>query len=508
MSAEAGAVAPVLKASDIRKHFAGVDALRGVDLDLYAGEVHALVGENGAGKSTMVKILAGIHKPDAGAIRIDGELQEIANPEHSRTLGIAVVHQEPVLFPQLSVAENIYLENPPRTRFGNVDWRRMYAEAQDKLDGFGVPLSARRPVEGLSAAEQQLVELARALTFKAKVLVLDEATASLSSTEVERLFALVQSLKEQGVALMFVGHRLDEVFRVADRLTVLRDGALVRTAMAPEVTIDDVIRAMVGRQLDSLYPKVKGDIGETVLEATGLTRRGFFEDVSFDLRRGEILGFAGLVGAGRTEIARAIFGIDSLDAGTIRINGSAVVPRSPKQMMREGIALVPEDRHAQGVVLELPITPNITLPVLPELARGGMLDTGREERLAQEYAERLQVKASSLKQVVASLSGGNQQKVVLAKWLVTKPSIIILDDPTRGIDVGTKAEVHRLMSSLATEGVAIILISNELDEVRAMSDRLLVFSRGRLAARFDQPPFDEEQVMAAAVDARPEEVAS
>ena len=499
---------PVLEARGIEKRFGGVAALRGVDLELRAGEVNALVGENGAGKSTMVKVLAGIHQPDAGTIRIAGEEHVIAGPQDSRAHGIAVVHQEPVLFPQLTVAENIYLENPPLTGTGNVDWRLMYREAQEKLDSFGVPLSARRLVEGLSAAEQQLVELARALTFNARVLVLDEATASLSANEVTRLFTLVESLKQQGVALMFVGHRLEEVFHLADRITVFRDGALVTTSPASEATVDDVIRWMVGRQLDALYPKVEAEIGGPVLEVEGLTRRGEFEDVTFQLRRGEILGFAGLVGAGRTEIARAIFGIDRLDAGTVRIDGAPIVPRSPEQMMEAGIALVPEDRHGQGLVLDLPITPNISLPVLRSLARGGVLDRDAEERLAREYAERLQIKASGLDQIVSSLSGGNQQKVVIAKWLVTRPKIIILDDPTRGIDVGTKAEVHRLMSSLAAEGLAIILISNELDEVKAMSDRLLVFSRGRLAAQFDHPPFDEEKVMAAAIGASLQELTS
>jgi rhamnose transport system ATP-binding protein len=315
-------------------------------------------------------------------------------------------------------------------------------------------------------------------------------------------------MKSQGVALMFVGHRLEEVFHLADRITVLRDGALVKTEMAAKATVDEVIRWMVGRQLDALYPKVKAEIGEPVLQVEGLTSAGVFEDVSFELRRGEILGFAGLVGAGRTELARAIFGIDKPDAGTIRISGKPVVPRSPEQMMGEGIALVPEDRHGQGLILELPITPNITLPVLRKLSRGAVLDRDAEERLAQDYAERLQIKASGLDQIVSSLSGGNQQKVVIAKWLVTKPSIIILDDPTRGIDVGTKAEVHRLISGLAAEGLAIILISNELDEVKAMSDRLLVFSRGRLAAHFDSPPFDEEKVMAAAIGASLQELTS
>jgi rhamnose transport system ATP-binding protein len=499
---------PVLHAQGIEKRFDGVAALRGVDLELHAGEVNALVGENGAGKSTMVKILAGIHQPDAGTIRMGGAEHVIAGPEDSRAHGIAVVHQEPVLFPQLTVAENIYLENPPLTRTGNVDWRVMYREAQEKLDGFGVPLSARRLVEGLSAAEQQLVELARALTFKARVLVLDEATASLSANEVARLFTLVESLKQQGVALMFVGHRLEEVFHLADRITVLRDGALVKTSPASEATVDDVIRWMVGRQLDALYPKVQAEIGDPILEVEGLTRRGEFEDVSFELRRGEILGFAGLVGAGRTEIARAIFGIDRLDAGTLRIDGKPVVPRSPEQMMEAGIALVPEDRHGQGLVLDLPITPNISLPVLRSLSRRAVLDRAAEESLAREYASRLQIKASGLEQVVSSLSGGNQQKVVIAKWLVTRPKIIILDDPTRGIDVGTKAEVHRLMSNLAAEGLAIILISNELDEVKAMSDRLLVFSRGHLSGHFDRPPFDEEKIMAAAIGASLQELTS
>jgi rhamnose transport system ATP-binding protein len=284
------ASAPVLEARGIDKRFGGVAALRGVDLDLYRGEVNALVGENGAGKSTMVKVLAGIHQPDAGTVRIDGDEHVITGPRDSREHGIAVVHQEPVLFPQLTVAENIYLENPPLTRTGSVDWRRMYKEAQARLDSFGVPLSARRLVEGLSAAEQQLVELARALTFEAKVLVLDEATASLSASEVARLFALVESMKQQGVALMFVGHRLEEVFHLADRITVLRDGALVRSAAASEATVENVIRWMVGRQLDALYPKVEAQIGAPVLEVEGLTSRGFFEDVSFELRRGEILG--------------------------------------------------------------------------------------------------------------------------------------------------------------------------------------------------------------------------
>jgi rhamnose transport system ATP-binding protein len=493
--------APVLELEGIEKRFAGVHALRGVDLALYPGEVHALVGENGAGKSTLVKVLAGIHEPDAGTIEIAGAEQEIAGPQQSRALGIAVVHQEPVLFPQLTVAENIYLEYPPRTRLGSVDWRRMYHSAQQQLDSFGVQLSARRLVEGLSAAEQQLVELARALTFEAQVLVLDEATASLSANEVDRLFSLVESLKQSGVALMFVGHRLEEVFHLADRITVLRDGALVKTSMAAETNVDEVIRSMVGRKLDVLYPKVQAYIGDPVLEVEGLTSRGLFEDVSFTLNRGEILGFAGLVGAGRTEIARAVFGIDPLDSGTVRVKGEPVTPRSPGQMMREGLALVPEDRHGQGVVLEMPITPNVTLPVLASIARHGVLDRGTEERMAGEQAERLQVRSAGLSQLVGSLSGGNQQKVVLAKWLLTNPSIMILDDPTRGIDVGTKAEVHRLMSTLASEGLAIILISNELPEVMAMSDRLLVFSRGRVAARFDSPPFDEERVMAAAIGA-------
>jgi rhamnose transport system ATP-binding protein len=493
--------APRLDAVGLDKRFDAVHALAHVDLQLFAGEVHALLGENGAGKSTLVKILGGIHRADAGEVRIDGEAVDVGTPPASRAQGIAVVHQDPILFGDLTVAENIYLERLPRRRGGPVDWRRLYADAQALLDGLGVRLSARRRVEGLTSSEQQLVEIARALSLDARVLVLDEATSALSAPEVDRLFGIVRSLRADGVAIAFVGHRLEEVFALADRITVLRDGARVITAPASELTPADVIRHMVGRRLDVLFPKTPVTPGETVLAVRGLTRDGRFADVSFELRRGEILGFAGLVGAGRTEVAHVLFGLERADAGEIELHGERVVPRAPADMLRRGLAYVPEDRHRHGVILEMSVSANVTLPVLPSLSRRGLLDRSRERAVAGESVQRLQVKAAGLDQELRALSGGNQQKVVLAKWLLPHPAVLILDDPTRGIDVGTKAEVHRLMSELAADGLAIVLISNELPEVMAMSDRVLVFQRGRVAAAFDAPPFDEEAIMAAAIGA-------
>jgi len=489
---------PIIELVGIAKQFGAVQALRGVDLNLYPGEVHALVGENGAGKSTLVKILAGIYKPDAGVVKVSGEVRELRSPTQAQSLGIAIVQQEPMLFPDLDVAENVFMGRHPRDRFGRVDWKRMYREVDQLLASLDVTLSSHTPVQGLSVAEQQLVEIAKALSIQARVLVLDEPTAALSSHEVEELFAIVKQLRERGVAILFVSHRLDEVFTIADRLTVFRDGTHIITAPVSEMTAEELIKHMVGRELSNLFPKGESEIGDVVLEVRQLTRSGVFADVSFQLRRGEILGFAGLVGAGRTEVARVLFGIDRAESGEIWLKGKKVRIRSPQQAMDYGIAYVPEDRHQQGLVMNFSIASNVTLAILPLVSRLGLLDPRRERKIASAYSSQLNVRSSGVEQFVNALSGGNQQKVVLGKWLATNPSVLILDEPTRGIDVGAKAEVHRIISDLAARGLAIILISSDLPEVLAMADRVIVLHEGHVTGTFARSEATQERVMFAA----------
>ena len=489
---------PIVELGGIAKHFGGVQALRGVDFSLFPGEVHALVGENGAGKSTLVKILAGIHRPDVGVVKVGGEVIELRSPTQAQALGIAVVYQEPMLFPDLDVAENVFMGRHPRDRFGRVDWKRMYREVDQLLASLDVPLSSHTPVQGLSVAEQQLVEIAKALSLQARVLVLDEPTAALSSHEVEELFAIVKQLRERGVAVLFVSHRLEEVFKIADRLTVFRDGTLIITAPVSEMNTEEIIKHMVGRELSNLFPKGEVEIGEVVLEVRHLTRPGVFADVSFQLRRGEILGFAGLVGAGRTEVARVLFGIDRAESGEIWLKGKKVHIRSPQHAMDNGIAYVPEDRHQHGLIMNFSIAANITLAILQQVSRLGLVDPRREREIAGEYSRRLRIRSSGVEQLVNALSGGNQQKVVLSKWLATNPSVLILDEPTRGIDVGAKAEVHRIISDLAARGLAIILISSELQEVLAMADQVIVLHEGRVTGTFARSEATQERVMFAA----------
>ncbi len=489
---------PIVELVGISKHFGGVQALRDVDFQVFPGEVHALVGENGAGKSTLVKILAGIHRPDAGVVKFDGQVIELRSPTQAQALGIAVVQQEPMLFPDLDVAENVFMGRHPRDRFGRVDWKRMYREVDQLLASLDVSLDSHMPVQGLSVAEQQLVEIAKALSLQARVLVLDEPTAALSAHEVDELFAIVKQLRERGVAILFVSHRLEEIFSIGDRLTVLRDGAHIITAPVSEMSTEEIIRHMVGRELSNLFPKGEAEIGEVVLEVRHLTRPGVFSDVSFQLRRGEILGFAGLVGAGRTEVARVLFGIDRAESGEIWLKGRQVEIRSPQQAMEHGIAYVPEDRHQQGLVMNFSIAANVTLPILQKVSRLGLVDPRRERQLARAYSEQLRVRSTGVEQLVNALSGGNQQKVVLGKWLATEPSVLILDEPTRGIDVGAKSEVHRIISELAARGLAIILISSELPEVLAMADRVIVLHEGRVTGTFTRAEATQERVMFAA----------
>jgi rhamnose transport system ATP-binding protein len=429
---------------------------------------------------------------------IGGDDLNMHGPRDAKARGIAVIHQEPALFPDLDVAENVYMGRQPLDRSRGIAWKRMYRDVAELLRSLGVSLDPRAPVQGLSVADQQLVEIAKALSMDARVVVMDEPTAALSSRETEELFRIIKDLRGRDVAVLFISHRLEEVFALSDTVTVLRDGAHVITASAAELDTAALIRHMVGRELGDLFPKEAAEIGEPVLEVRNLRREGVFRDVSFALRRGEIVGLAGLVGAGRSEVARAIFGIDPLDEGEILRDGAPVAIRSPRAALKAGLAFVPEDRQHQGLVLEMAIDDNATLPLLRRLSRFGLVNRRRERELAEDFTSRLQVKAVGLQIPVRALSGGNQQKVVLAKWLATDPSVLILDEPTRGIDIGTKAEVHRIVSGLAARGLAILLISSELPEVLAMSDRVLVMHEGRLTGEFTRDEADQETIMRAA----------
>jgi rhamnose transport system ATP-binding protein len=489
---------PIIKMTSISKNFAGVQALKEVQFDLYPGEVHAILGENGAGKSTLIKIITGVHQPTSGQIELHGQQIQFADPRESRGHGIAAIYQEPSLFPDLDIAENIFVGRQPIKAGGRIDWGTMYSEAATLLETLGVELNPKTKARDLSVAQQQMVEIARALSVSAQILIMDEPTSSLTLSEVEDLFRIVHRLREGGTAIVFISHRLEDLFELADRVTVLRDGSYVDTRSMAGITTEQLIQMMVGRTLDDLFPKQDVEAGNIILKVEELSVTGIFSKVSFELRRGEILGMAGLVGAGRTDVARSIFGITPATGGQIIIDGQPVSITSPRQAMDLGLAYVPEDRQHHGLVLPMPIAYNITLPKLADYAAGGWIKNGNENQAAQNAATQLAVKASSIWQKGNELSGGNQQKVVLAKWLSTKPRVLILDEPTRGIDVGTKAAVHGLMSQLAAEGIAIIMISSELPEILGMSDRILVMREGHLTAQMSRDEATQEKIMLAA----------
>jgi rhamnose transport system ATP-binding protein len=489
---------PLVELRGIEKSYGGVRALDDVSFSVDRGSVHALVGENGAGKSTVVKILTGVVQPDDGDVLIDGEPQRIGDPQSAHKAGIVAMFQEPTVFPDLSVAENVFAGRHRRTALRTVGWKAMRSEASRILEELGADFPADAPVRGLGVADRQLLEIAKALSSSARVLIMDEPTAALSPHEVENLFATVRRLRDRGVAIVFVSHRLEEVTAVADTVTVLRDGGHVATRPAAELSHGEIVRLMVGRSLDALFPKEEAEIGDVVLRAEGLARRGVFSGVSFELRRGEIAGLAGFVGSGRTEVARSIFGIDRLDAGTLWISGHRFRPRSPRAALRRGLAYLPEDRLQQGLVQPMSISANTSMAVLPRLTPAGILQPWRERRLARRFMEQLRIRATSPAQVVRSLSGGNQQKVVLSKWLAAEPRILILDEPTHGVDVGTKADVHRAISHLAAQGLTILMISSELPEILGMSDRVLVMREGRLVAELSRAAATEERIIEAA----------
>jgi rhamnose transport system ATP-binding protein len=488
-------VAPILELRDATKSYGAVRALRDGNLSLRPGEVRALMGENGAGKSTLVKVLGGVVRRDSGDMLVDGESVDFHSPHDARDAGLAVIYQEPTLFPDLSVEENVVMGYHPLGALKRIDRGSMRERVQSLLDRLGVRLDAERPVRGLSIADQQIVEIAKALSFDARVLIMDEPTAALSGPEVERLFSVVRTLREQGAAVLFISHRLDEVFTICDTATVMRDGAVVHDAPIAQMTPDDMVRRMVGRELNTLFPKQDARTGEVVLEVHRLTREGVFFDVSFEVRAGEIVALAGLVGAGRSEVARGIFGIDRVDAGHVEVAGRRLPAGKPAEAMRAGIGFVPEDRRQQGLVMDLSIARNVALTRLRALARSGLIRGGAEKQLAREWGSRLQLRFHRIEDDVGTLSGGNQQKVVLAKWLATGPKVLIVDEPTRGIDVGTKAEVHRLMSELAGDGLAVLMISSELPEVLGMADRVLVMHEGRLTGELSRAQADEESVI-------------
>ena len=497
----AAVVAPILEIRGVAKRFDATQALEDVSLALRAGEIHALLGENGAGKSTLIKIITGVHQPDRGQILLAGRPVTIRSAAEAQRLGVAAIYQEPLLFPDLNVAENIFISHQDRGAV--VGWRDMFREADKILAELGMTLDVRKPARGLTLAAQQSVEIAKAISLNVRVLIMDEPTASLSAHEVQELFKLVRDLKRQGVAILFVSHRMEEVFEIADKITVFRDGRLISTRTRLEATPRRAIADMVGREIDLTKARTTCARKEVVLSVADLGRQGVFEGVSFDLHRGEVLGFAGLIGAGRTDVGLALFGIEPATSGTILVGGNPVIVRTARDGMDLGIAYVSEDRRQLGLVLPMSIFANITLPILRRyLSRLGLVRTGLERRTADAFRERLAIRTPSVDLEVAKLSGGNQQKVMLSKWLNTNPSVLILDEPTRGVDVGSKAEVHAIIGQLAAEGIGVIVISSDLPEVLVLSDRVLVMREGRQMAILDRAEANEETVMTAAMGQR------
>lgn len=479
----------------IRKEYPGVCALDGVDFEVAFGEVHALLGVNGAGKSTLMSILSGATRMDGGAIFINDKRLDITSPHKAMELGISVIYQEFNLVPHLTVAENIFLGREPRKRMGFVDYRKMYTGAVSLLERLGAPFSPRERVANLGVAQQQLVEIAKALFKEARVIAMDEPTATLSMKETERLFSIIRLLKAEGKGIVYISHRLEEIFEIADRVTVLRDGRLVETCSLQGVTRERLVEMMLGKALEGAVPRREAPLGHEILRVEGLTRGGVLEGINLTVMEGEILGIAGLVGAGKTELARALYGLDKIDKGKVVIGGRPVRLQSPAEAIRMGVVLVPEDRKRLGLVLGMAVRENISLASLFRFSRFGFVNGRRERRIAGEMVESLRVKTPSLEQQVRNLSGGNQQKVVLAKWLLRGARVLIFDEPTRGIDVGAKAEVHGLIRALADKGAAILLISSELQEVIDHSDRILVMHGGKITGELRKEEATPERVL-------------
>jgi rhamnose transport system ATP-binding protein len=491
---------PLLSASLITKSYAGVRALSGVSFDLHEGEVHALVGENGAGKSTLIKVMTGAVPADSGTLSVAGRPVAAMSPAMSRALGIAAIYQQPALFPHLTVAENIAFALEPGAVWRRIDWSRRRREARDLLKRVGADLDADRLVDSLSMPEQQLVEIAKAIGSSARVLIMDEPTASLSGREVERLFEVVARLKAESVGIIYISHRLEEILSIADRVTVLRDGSTVGTRVRAGLQRPALINLMIGRELSAIFPKRSVALGEVALELRRVSSRSAgIHDVSLEVRSGEIVGLAGLVGSGRTELAQTVFGLTPADSGEVLVYGRSVHVRSPGGAIDAGIGYLPEDRKQHGVVPEMPVDENVSLANLAAVARGGLIDRARERNQAQRYVDQLRIKTGSVASEVESLSGGNQQKVALARWLAISPKVLMLDEPTQGVDVGSKSEIHALMQELAERGLAVLMISSELPEILGMSDRVAVMRGGTIAGVLSREDATQERVLAMAL---------
>jgi len=488
----------LLEMQGIEKSFHSVQVLYGIDFTLKSGNVHALMGENGAGKSTLMKILAGVHRYDKGVIRIEGKEVELTTPKHAQEMGIAMIHQELSPIPEMTVAENIYLGREPR-QGPFVDYKKMYEMTEELLRSLKVAVNPRAKIGNLKVADQQLVEIAKAISLNAKIIVMDEPTSAITDKEVEQLFLIIKDLKNKGQGIIYISHKMDEIFRISDDITVMRDGHYVNTWHAEDIDNNILIQNMVGRELDDYFPKQKVQIEDTMFEIRGFTQQGKFEDISFQVRKGEIFGIAGLVGAGRTELMHAIFGLDKPDTGEIYLEGKKLTIRKPQDAIRQGIAYVTEDRKQEGLVLQMSVAHNITLPSMDVFKRTGLITAAKESTVVKKEIQELRIKVHTPRQQAGNLSGGNQQKVVLAKWLIKHPKVLILDEPTRGIDVGAKTEIYKLMCEYVATGNAIIMISSEMPEVMGMSDRIMVLSSGRLGGILNREEFGQESIMKMAV---------
>ena len=490
---------PVLEVRNLSKRFDMTQALDDVSLKMVPGEIHALVGENGAGKSTLIKILTGIQQADQGELRLFGNPVKINNSQEAQAYGIAAIYQEPMVFPDLDVAENIFISHQDQGFL--VRWNKMYTEAEKILNDLGVRIDVRAPASGLTLAAQQAVEIAKAISLNVRVLIMDEPTASLSNHEVNQLFRVARQLKQDNVALLFISHRLDEVFEIADRITVLRDGRHISTNAVSAVTKDSLVREMVGREINEFFDKkTRHELGDLLMSVRGLTKENVFSDINFDVHHGEVLGFAGLVGSRRTDVGLALFGIEPAESGSITFEGERYEIDSPEKALTIGIAYMPEDRRQFGLTMPMSIASNISLPMLKKyLSRLGLVNLSKETDIAEEFRQKLSIRTPSVDHEIDKLSGGNQQKVMVSKWLNTEPKLFVLDEPTRGIDVGAKAEVHHIVNELAAQGMAVIFISSDLPEVLAMSDRILVMREGKQMGIFEQGETTQENIMTAAM---------
>ncbi len=493
---------PLISARGIGKQFATVEVLRDVDLDLMPGEIHALLGENGAGKSTFAKILAGVHRPTRGTITLNGKPVDVTSPIAAQKLGITLIHQEPISFPDLSVAENLVLGKADDGWFSRVPWAQMTREAKALMDLLGVKIDVTRPMRGLSIADQQMVEIARALASDSRLIIMDEPTAPLTPKEVETLFVIARRLRDEGRTIIFISHRLEEVRALCDRVTIFRDGNKIATEAIGNLSDADIIRLMIGRPFKEYMHKARAEIGAVALKVERLSVPGLFQDISFEVRKGEIVGLGGLVGAGRTDVARALFGVAPAASGTLWVDGKTVSITDPSEAIALGLAFVPEDRAVAGIFRTLSVEENITAAVPKQIAPSGFIRRAIERAMANDSVRRLSIRLASLRQPIGELSGGNQQKAILARWLLTDPSVLILDEPTRGIDIGVKAEFYDMIGELAASGRAILLISSELPELLALCDRVLVMSEGRLTANISRNAATQESIMNAAVPRR------